>query len=56
MLVKLKAKTCGLTLRTAPLSDLTMLGLMLDTFLPISQSFFAGKKDVNKAASGVGRD
>jgi hypothetical protein len=56
MLVKLKAKTCGITLRTSPLSDLTMLELMLATFLPIWKSFLLGKKDVKKGSSGVGRD
>jgi len=56
MLVKLKGKTCGLTLRTAPLSDLTMLESMLATFLPISKSLSGDKKDAKKSSSGVGRD
>jgi hypothetical protein len=56
MLVKLKAKTCGLTLRTAPLSDLTMLELMLGAFMPISKSFSVGKNDAKKSSSGVGKD
>ena len=56
MLVKFKAKTCGLTLRTAPLSDLTMLELMLGAFIPISKSFSVGKNDAKKSSSGVGKD
>lgn len=56
MLVKLKAKACGLTLRTAPLSDLTMLESMLATLLPISKSVSGGKIEAKKGSSGVGKD